>query len=727
MSKQEIVYETPGNIRVSVAVNSVPYDAAIEPVIDKLNERRGAAFSSSVEIVDRYSRWDIGFADPPISLSTTGRQFRIEALNERGSVLLSAVEVALKSATFVEHFRAGDGLISGQIVPPIEIVREEDRSRAPTVFSLVRMLLTLFKSEQEAHLGLYGAFAYDLAFQFEAVELHLSRPEDQRDMVLYLPDRIVIVDHMRKEAFVRDYEFEFRGHSTVNLLRDTKPAKFTPAPQTTPLSDHQDGAYEAIVERARGAFARGDMYEVVMGQTFSAKCQDEPATVFRRLRRANPAPYGALINLGEGEFIVSASPEIYVRVQQGRVETCPICGTIKRGSDPVEDADRILELLNSTKDEAELTMCTDVDRNDKSRICIPGSVRVIGRRQIELYSRLIHTVDHIEGILRPDCDSLDAFLSHAWAVTVTGAPKRAAMEFIEKNEKSARRWYGGAIGFLTFDGNLNTGLTLRTMRLFEGVSEVRASATLLYDSVPESENEECVLKASALLASIRSDGGPSPVTNAEVVRSSETGAPTAAKRKILFVDHEDSFVHTLADYFRQVGADVTTMRAKYAREAIAKEDLDLVVLSPGPRRPDDFNMRSTIDAALTAGVPIFGVCLGLQGIVEYFGGHLLQLEYPMHGKSSAVTFADSALFKSLPREMTVGRYHSLYARQATIPAALRIVAQTQDGIPMAIEHTNLPIAAVQFHPESIMSARKNVGLELIRTVTEALCEISKRA
>ncbi len=113
-------------------------------------------------------------------------------------------------------------------------------------------------------------------------------------------------------------------------------------------------------------------------------------------------------------------------------------------------------------------MCTDVDRNDKSRICVPGSVRVIGRRQIEMYSRLIHTVDHVEGRLRPGFDALDAFLAHTWAVTVTGAPKAWAMQFIEDHERSPRAWYGGAVGLLGFDGNLNTGLTLRTIRVKDG-------------------------------------------------------------------------------------------------------------------------------------------------------------------------------------------------------------------------------------------------------------------
>ena len=192
-----------------------------------------------------------------------------------------------------------------------------------------------------------------------------------------------------------------------------------------------------------------------------------------------------------------------MRVVGRRIETCPISGTIKRGEDAIADSEQIIKLLNSKKDESELTMCSDVDRNDKSRVCEPGSVRVIGRRQIEMYSRLIHTVDHIEGGLREDMDAFDGFLSHAWAVTVTGAPKLWAMRFIEENERSPRAWYGGAIGMVNFNGDMNTGLTLRTIRIKDGIAQVRAGATLLYDSVPEEEEAETELKASAMIAAVR--------------------------------------------------------------------------------------------------------------------------------------------------------------------------------------------------------------------------------
>src|SRR5204863_2428928 len=198
--------------------------------------------------------------------------------------------------------------------------------------------------------------------------------------------------HMRQYSALYRYDFEVGGRSTSGLPRATPPAPYRlpSAGAVEPRSsDHAKGEYAGLVERAKDSFIRGDLFEVVCGQLFAEGCADPPSVVFQRLRRANPAPYGALVNLGDGEFLVSASPEMYVRVEGRRIETCPISGTIARGRDPLEDAERIRELLNSKKDESELTMCTDVDRNDKSRVCVPGSVRVIGRRQIEMYSRLI--------------------------------------------------------------------------------------------------------------------------------------------------------------------------------------------------------------------------------------------------------------------------------------------------------------------------------------------------
>ena len=387
--------------------------------------------------------------------------------------------------------------------------------------------------------------------------------------------------------------------------------------------------------------------------------------LYQRLKERNPAPYGALMHLGEQEYLVAASPEMYVRVEGSRIETCPISGTIARGSSAIGDAKQIRALLNSEKEESELTMCTDVDRNDKSRVCEADSVEVIGRRQIEMYSRLIHTVDHVVGQLREGYDALDGFLAHTWAVTVTGAPKQHAIQFIEDHEHSPRRWYGGAIGFIGFDGNMNTGLTLRTVRVKDGVAEVRAGATLLFGSDPDGEEAETRLKAAALIDAIRhGDGATAQRVEAGPERPGDG-------RRVLMVDHEDSFVHTLAGYFRRTGAEVITYRSGFRRSLIAEERPDLVLLSPGPGRPEDFGVGETIGAALEAGIPLFGVCLGLQGIVEYYGGRLSVLPTPMHGKPSMVNVHGGRVFEGLPRRFEGGRYHSLYADRGTFPRCAR--------------------------------------------------------
>ena len=428
-------YLSHGGIVVHRSVEELTIAGAIEPVVDALDSRRGVLLASSYEYPGRYTRWDMGFTDPPIEIVSRGRDFRIAALNDRGHVLLPAIAAAVQAAPAVARLDQRAGVLMGTINLPAERFPEEERSRQPSIFSLLRVVVDLFRSAADPHLGLYGAFGYDLALQFEPLELHLKRPADQRDLVLYLPDELVIVDHRRERAMRRRYDFEFQGASRRGLAREGESQAYVAAEHVERGCDHQPGEYAAGVVRAREAFQRGDLFEVVPGQTFFEPCPAPPSELFRRLRERNPAPYGFLINLGQAEYLVGASPEMYVRVDGDRVETCPISGTIARGRDPIGDAAQILQLLNSNKDASELTMCTDVDRNDKSRICKPGSVRVIGRRQIELYSRLIHTVDHVEGHLREGFDALDAFIAHTWAVTVTGAPKAWAMKFIEAHEK----------------------------------------------------------------------------------------------------------------------------------------------------------------------------------------------------------------------------------------------------------------------------------------------------
>ncbi|MBZ5606523.1 MAG: anthranilate synthase component I, partial [Acidobacteriia bacterium] len=415
---------------------------------------------------------------------------------------------------------------------------------------------------------------------------------------------------------------------------------------------------------------------------------------------------------------IGASPEMFVRVEGRHVETCPIAGTARRTGDPLRDADSIRELLNSTKEESELTMCSDVDRNDKSRVCVPGSVKVKHRRLIESYAGLFHTVDQVEGTLAEGFDSLDAFLTHMWAVTIIGAPKKWAAQAIEDLEKDARGWYGGAVGMIALDGDINTGITIRTIHLRDGVAAYGAGATLLYDSIPENENRECWLKATGFFRALDA----APAAPAVHVPKIEDGRGV----RLLLVDNEDCFIHTLANYARQTGAEVLTYRAGFPPELIEKIAPSMLLISPGPGRPEDFKLPELVRYAAKIGVPVFGVCLGLQAMVEAFGGELGVLGYPMHGKPSLIHHRGLGVFADLPREFRVGRYHSLYALREKLPSCLEVTAESEDGIIMGIRHRELPMEAVQFHPESILTLEGNCGLRLMENVVRMLGHVHAR-
>jgi anthranilate synthase len=517
----------------------------------------------------------------------------------------------------------------------------------------------------------------------------------------------------RKKEQIERFQFDFsRGEWTTRGLPRTaeklpRPKRSAPGPV---ISDHTAEEYMAGVEKVREGMRRGDYYEVVLRQTFRAPYSGRVSELFERIQQASPSPYEFLLQFGE-EQLIGASPEMFVRVEGRRVETCPIAGTARRTGDPLRDADSIRELLNSTKEESELTMCSDVDRNDKSRVCVPGSVKVIGRRLIESYAGVFHTVDHVEGTLAEGFDSLDAFLTHMWAVTVIGAPKKWAAQAIEDLEKDARGWYGGAVGMISLDGDINTGITIRTVHLRDGIAAYGAGATLLYDSIAENENRECWLKATGFFRAME----PAPAEAPPAETAKEGGGA-----RLLLVDNEDCFIHTLANYARQTGAEVLTYRAGFPPEMIDKLAPSLILVSPGPGRPADFGVPDLIRYAAKREVPLFGVCLGLQGLVEAFGGELGVLDYPMHGKPSRIRHRGVGIFAGLPEEFRVGRYHSLYAIPEKLPACLEVTAESEDGVIMGVRHRELPMEAVQFHPESILTLDGNCGLRLMENVVRRL-------
>ena len=624
----EYRYTTPHGIDVVRAVSRANYRKGLRHLLRILDKRRGVYFSSGYEYPGRYSRWDFGAVCPPLEITAFDRRVQFRALNARGRQIVAMFHAVLKGHPHWDSIELSDGLLAGVLKPLPALFPEEERSKQPSAFSILRALIAEFSGEENSRLGLVGAFGYDLLFQFEPIEKLLPR-EGRKDLHLYLCDDIWFMDRKKEQIEHYQYDFTLGELSTKGMKRDGEKVasakKLAPGPI---VSDHTPEEYMANVETVREGMRCGNYYEVVLRQTFSTPYSGKPSDLFERVQQASPSPYEFLIQLGD-EQLVGASPEMFVRVEGQRVETCPISGTAKRTGDPMRDAENIRELLKSTKEESELTMCTDVDRNDKSRVCDPGSVKVIGRRLIESYAGVFHTVDHVEGKLKEGFDALDAFLTHMWAVTMIGAPKKAAAEVVERLEKNARGWYGGAVGMISLGGDINTGILIRTTYLRDGMATYPVGATLLYDSIPEMEEQETRMKATGFfrvmdaVANIPADVPPAKETPGSGV-------------KLLLVDHDDCFIHTLSNYARQTGAEVVTYRHGFPPELLQQVSPNLVLISPGPKRPSDFGVPDLVRTCVRLGVPVFGVCLGLQGIVEAFGGELGVLDYPMHGKPSTV-------------------------------------------------------------------------------------------
>jgi len=716
MSK--LSYTTPGGIQVTRLSSVIPYEKGLKPLLHKLDRYQGIYLSSGYEYPERYSRWDVASICPPLEIVAAGRVVEFRPLNQRGEALNRILLPLLERHPHWEEFALQGGTLHGRLKPLPALFAEEERSKQPSAFSILRTMIEEFRNPVDSRLALVGAFGYDLLFQFDPIQLKLPR-EGRKDLHLFLCDDIYFMDRKKERIERFRYDFERSGVSTSGLKRDgraiPKTARREPGEIT---SDHRPEEYMANVETVREGMRQGEYYEVVLRQTFQANYTDSAASLFERIQKASPSPYEFLLQLGD-EQLIGASPEMFVRVEGNRVETCPIAGTARRTGDPLRDADSIRELLNSTKEESELTMCSDVDRNDKSRVAVPGSVRVIGRRLIESYAGVFHTVDHVEGILQPGFDSLDAFLTHMWAVTIIGAPKKAAAQAIENLEKDARGWYGGAVGMLSLNGDINTGILIRTVHLRDGVARYSAGATLLYDSVPALEEQETRLKATGFFRALRETAAqPKPVA---------AHAMAGRGLKLLLIDNDDCFIHTLSNYARQTGAEVVTYRAGIPPEMIRKIAPSLILISPGPGRPSDFGVPDLVKFAAQAGIPVFGVCLGLQGIVEAFGGELGVLDYPMHGKPSMITHRNKGVFEGLPERFKVGRYHSLFARKETFPACLEVTAESEDGVIMGLRHRELPIEAVQFHPESILTLDGDCGLRIMENVVSQVSAVLARS
>jgi anthranilate synthase component 1 len=259
--------------------------------------------------------------------------------------------------------------------------------------------------------------------------------------------------------------------------------------------------YRRMVETVKEYIAAGDIFQVVLSQRVDIPTPAHPFTLYRALRTVNPSPYMFYLDIGD-HFVVGASPELLVRVEDGIVTNHPIAGTRPRGADPEQDAMLADELLADEKERAEHIMLVDLGRNDVGRVAKPGTVRVPRLMEIERFSHVMHIVSNVEGEIRDEFSPLDALRACFPAGTVSGAPKVRAMEIIAELEVDRRGVYSGAVGYLSFNGTMDTCIALRTLVYKDGVASLQAGGGIVLDSTPEGEYAECFHKMRALVRAI---------------------------------------------------------------------------------------------------------------------------------------------------------------------------------------------------------------------------------
>jgi len=388
---------------------------------------------------------------------------------------------------------------------------------------LLRELFKEFKPFKSSELpkiwgGFFGYLAYDAVKFFEPrVKVNPNKEDSYLyDMFFWLPETLLIFDNVKNTitalTFIltdygeleQEYDLALKRLSSVEKsLREESP--FYPQERRKSSSDWKvnfsDQEFMRAVEKAKEYVRAGDVIQVVLSRRFEKHFYGEPLSLYRAIRHVNPSPYMFFLDCEDFQ-IVGASPEVLVRVESGRIETRPIAGTRRRGRTQEEDLALERELLSDEKERAEHIMLVDLARNDVGRVAKVGTVKVTDLMVIERYSHVMHIVSNVVGELREDKDAFDVLRACFPAGTVSGAPKVRAMEIIDEMEPSERGVYAGAVGYFSFDGNMDTAIAIRTAIVRRNKVYVQAGAGIVADSVPELEAKETLNKARALFKAV---------------------------------------------------------------------------------------------------------------------------------------------------------------------------------------------------------------------------------
>lgn len=367
--------------------------------------------------------------------------------------------------------------------------------------------------------GYVGYLGYEVIHLFEP-RISTSNPDvlGVPDAMLFNYDNVIAFDHVRNElkvignVYLDDQDVEKHYKEVTARIDQIVDRIQSPAPiiekksqgrviDRTAKSNFEQQEYLKAIERAKEYVSAGDIIQVVISQRFARKTAVDPFSLYRALRRVNPSPFMVYFDYGDFQ-IIGASPELLLKVEEGTITTCPIAGTRPRGKTPEEDERLAEELKNNEKEKAEHRMLLDLGRNDVGRIAAPGTVRVPRVMEVERFSHVMHLTSEVQGKISDQYTSLDALRSTFPAGTLSGAPKIRAMQIIDELEGEKRGPYGGAMGYVSHNGNLEMAITIRTMVYKDGTAYVQAGGGIVYDSDPEAEFEETVNKSKASLRAI---------------------------------------------------------------------------------------------------------------------------------------------------------------------------------------------------------------------------------
>ncbi len=450
---------------------------------------------------------------------------------DRYSYLLESVEGGERWARY--SFMGRKPLVTFKTVRETTTINLQGKNRVSddNPIDVLNELLEQLHSQSYPHLprfysGVVGYFGYDMVRHYEVIRDENIDDIGLPDCHLIVPEELIVYDHLKQKINIivntmvddglsdeRLKEiYEQASIKIKNLLKELSNYDLLNVQSIPQKEDIQftgsvsRDEYCSNVNKAKEYIKDGDIFQVVLSQRLKANFKGDAFEVYRKLRTLNPSPYMYFLKFDD-YCIAGASPEMLVRVEDGIVETCPIAGTRPRGATPKEDEMLANDLLNDKKELAEHTMLIDLGRNDVGRVCEFGSVVAKNIMHIEKYSHVMHIVTNVEGKLREDKNALDVLTAVLPAGTVSGAPKVRAMEIIEELENVRRGVYAGAIGYIGFDGNLDTCIAIRTAIFKNQQVYVQAGAGLVADSVPEKEYEETLNKAQALISAVKKAGG----------------------------------------------------------------------------------------------------------------------------------------------------------------------------------------------------------------------------